>query len=84
MKVESKSETDSSKTNGWRRAAPVLGCGVGGCLLPILFLLFCAAVFHDIGGPLFWPMLAMPLAVIGFLVGCGIRAKGRARKDEGS
>ena len=51
---------------GWK--PPVIGCGAGGCLIPTLLFIVCL-VFGDIGGPLFWPILAVFLAVVGFVVG---------------
>ena len=45
-----------------------LGVGAGGCLLPILLLAITAAL-GDTGGPLFWPLISIPLALIGLGVG---------------
>jgi hypothetical protein len=49
-------------------AAPAIGCGVGGCLLPILLFIVCA-LLGDTGGPLIWPMAAVVFGGIGLLVG---------------
>ena len=45
---------------GWLRA--------GGCLLPMVLLAIVAAL-GDTGGPLFWPLITIPLALIGLAVG---------------
>jgi hypothetical protein len=57
----------------WQRSAPALGCGVGGCLVPFLVLLVCACVFHDTGGPLFWPMFAGLCGILGLGAGLAIK-----------
>jgi len=73
--------TDPAKEEGWRGFAPVLGCGIGGCILPFLLLLFCLIVFNDAGGPLFWPIIAVPMALVGLLIGISIRARGKAKEE---
>lgn len=47
----------------------LLGGVIGGCLIPLGLLLFAALVLRDTGGPLFWPLLAIPLGLIGLAVG---------------
>ena len=49
--------------------APALGCGVGGCLIPLLLFIFGLFVMNDIGGPLIWPMLSVFLGTIGLIIG---------------
>ena len=44
------------------------GAATGGCLAPI-FLFFVAAALGDTGGPLFWPILAVFLGLIGLVLG---------------
>ena len=61
-------------------SAPLIGCGVGGCLLPILLFLFCVIVLKDAGGPLFWPIIAVPLGLIGLGVGYGVRSYKNRKK----
>ena len=46
-----------------------MGCFSGGCLLPILLFFACAIFLGDTGGPLFWPIIAVPLGLIGLAVG---------------
>jgi hypothetical protein len=49
-------------------APPAIGCGVGGCLLPILLFIVCA-LLGDTGGPLIWPIGAVVFGGIGLVVG---------------
>jgi len=63
-------------------SAPLIGCGVGGCLLPCVLMLFFAIVYNDIGGPLFWPVIAIPLGAIGSAIGQSIRDR-RNRSSKG-
>jgi uncharacterized membrane protein len=53
------------------------GAVSGGCLLPVL-LLFVAALLGDTGGPLFWPIFALFLAVLGGCIGTFIRRNNRS------
>ena len=65
-------EHGPSDTRGRRRpgyAAPLLGCGLGGCLLPILLFIACAFFFGDTGGPLIWPIAAGLFGGIGLFLG---------------
>ena len=48
---------------------PAVGCGFGGCLLPTAGFLFCALILNDIGGPLFWPIIAGFSGFCGAFVG---------------
>jgi hypothetical protein len=66
-------EESPKPKKGWQNFAPLLGCGVGGCFIPLLLFLFCGLFLHDTGGPLFWPMIAVPLAIIGLGIGVEIR-----------
>jgi len=52
-----------------------VGAGTGGCLVPFVLLLFCGFVFHDVGGPLFWPLISVPLGFIGLAVGLWAHAE---------
>lgn len=48
------------------------GCGgafTGGCLLPLLLMVGITAATGDRGGPLFWGIIWIPLAVVGLLTG---------------
>ena len=54
--------------------APVMGCVTGGCLMPVLLFFACAIILGDTGGPLLWPFIAVPLGVIGLVVGFIYRA----------
>jgi hypothetical protein len=44
------------------------GCLSGGCLLPLLFLVFAIAA-GDMGGPLFWPLISIVGAILGIVLG---------------
>jgi hypothetical protein len=46
-----------------------VGGVIGGVLIPLALLLFAAVVLRDTGGPLFWPLIAIPLGLIGLSVG---------------
>ena len=52
---------------------PWIGCGIGGCLMPIgLFIL--VTLSKSVGIPfLFWLPIALLLAIIGFFAGLVIR-----------
>lgn len=56
------------------QAAPLIGCVSGGCLLPILLFFACAFLLGDTGGPLIWPIVAVPLGIIGLIAGFIYRA----------
>ena len=54
------------------RHARKVGCLSGGCLLPALLFGVVMAVAKsaaDLGGPLFWPLLAALGATLGFVTG---------------
>ena len=51
-----------------RRRRGLIGCGLGGCLAPLLLLLVSASL-GDTGGPLFWPLLALLLGAVGSVIG---------------
>jgi hypothetical protein len=67
---------DEIKPRKAGNAAPLIGCGLGGCLLPILLFLACA-IAGDTGGPLFWPIIAVPLGIMGLISGFQYRARRR-------
>ena len=50
-------------------SAPVVGCFSGGCLLPVILFLGCAHFLGDTGGLLFWPIIAVPLGLLGMTFG---------------
>lgn len=54
--------------------APMLGCVSGGCLAPTVLFFACAIFLGDAGGPLFWPFIAVPLGVVGMVLGFIYRA----------
>jgi hypothetical protein len=56
-----------------------LGAGTGGCLLPGVFFLIATAL-GDIGGPLFWPLISIPLGLIGLAVGLWFHAEFRTNR----
>jgi hypothetical protein len=60
-----------------RRHYGCAGAVSGGCLLPIL-LFIVAAFLGDTGGPLFWPILALFLGIVGGCVGTFIRRNKRS------
>jgi len=81
MNQNSQSQPPSANPeNGKIDSAPLIGCGVGGCLLPILLFLFCAIVLKDTGGPLFWPFIAVFLGLIGLGIGYGVRSHKKRKK----
>lgn len=53
---------------------PIIGCWVGGCCIPTILLLLCAAFLGDTGGPLIWPILSIVLGLLGLFLGIGIRS----------
>ena len=52
----------------------LIGAGAGGCLRPAL-LLGLAAALGDTGGPLFWPLISIPLALIGPAIGLFVHSE---------
>ncbi len=48
---------------------PMIGCGVGGCCIPMILILLCGAILKDTGGPLIWPIMSVLLGAIGLIVG---------------
>lgn len=78
-----KSEPEPHKKPGrkpLRKISPaLLGCGLGGCLIPTLLFLFSALVMRDTGGPLFWPILSLFLGISGLMIGVAAQSTG---KDE--
>ncbi|MDQ8201353.1 hypothetical protein QEH56_24555, partial [Pelagicoccus enzymogenes] len=75
-------ESETEDSNGWRRFSPLIGFGVGGCIIPSILFTFCLVVLRDIGGPLFWPIITLPMAGIGFLIGFGFRKKKNDQIEE--
>jgi len=55
------------------RSHSAKGCVIGGCIIPVLFFVFCSVVFNDTGDPLFWPILCVLLGIVGFVIGSGIK-----------
>lgn len=53
---------------GAGEAAPRIGCGVGGCLIPLLLFIACA-ITGDFGGPLFWPFIVLLSGGLGMIIG---------------
>ena len=66
------SDTGDARVAGYR--APVVGCVSGGCLAPMLLFFGCAIFLGDTGGPLIWPIFALPLGLIGLAIGFIYRA----------
>jgi hypothetical protein len=81
MSADQPPEADAARKEGWRGFAPVIGFGFGGCLIPFLLFLFCFGVLHDTGGPLFWPIIAAPMAIIGLVIGIVVRSSGKTEKE---
>ena len=50
----------------------LLGGVIGGFLIPLGLFVFAALVLRDTGGPLFWPLIAIPLGLIGLWVGASL------------
>ena len=71
---KSEIETSVSEKGGWRKFAPVLGGCTGGCLIPFLLFIFCGVVLKDTGGPLIWPIVAVPLGLAGLIAGMVVAA----------
>ena len=70
---------ESGEGNGGNRpgsgkGAPWIGCGLGGCLVPLLLFLACGIFLGDVGGPLFWPFIAAPLGGLGMAIGYAYRS----------
>lgn len=59
----------SRKVSEVSNLAPVIGCLSGGCLLPVILFFGCAYFLGDTGGLLFWPMIAVPLGLLGMIFG---------------
>jgi hypothetical protein len=57
-----------------------VGAGIGGCLLPAALFIIAGAVLRDTGGPLFWPLISVPLALIGLALGLWYHAEFRSKK----
>ncbi len=55
------------------------GAGIGGCLVPFVLLMI-AAASGDIGGPLFWPIIAFPLGILGMIIGLCFKRAARPRE----
>ena len=51
------------------RRDQAVGCVGGGCVLPLLLFVWAVFAAGDIGGPLFWPIIAVELGLFGFAVG---------------
>lgn len=66
-------KTGVARSNNWRDSAPQMGCAVGGCLVPLLLYLLCLIFLHDAGGPLIWPFVAVPCAMLGYAIGSAIK-----------
>jgi len=69
--------TEPKKRSRCRYA--LLGAASGGCLLPLI-LFFIAAVFGDTGGRLFWPLISIPLALIGLALGLWFHSEFRKKE----
>jgi hypothetical protein len=50
-------------------AGGLIGAGSLGCLVPVLLAIYCALVLGDMGGPLFWPIVAFFGAILGLTAG---------------
>jgi hypothetical protein len=57
-----------------------IGAGAGGCLLPAVLLLIAAAL-GDTGGPLFWPFISIPLALIGLAIGLFVHSEVKSKDN---
>lgn len=80
MDPELKQEEKQSLSRGLRHA-PLIGFAGGGCLLPLILFLICA-IQGDTGGPLFWPFIAIPLGLVGMIVGLVIQVARRRKESE--
>jgi hypothetical protein len=69
--------TDTKKRSGCWYA--FLGAAAGGCLFPLILLLIAAAL-GDTGGPLFWPIISIPLALIGLALGLWFHSEFRKKE----
>ena len=89
---EASTESNKQEMRKVSNSAEVKGCLVGslsgGCLLPLILFLLCAAIFDDVGGPLFWPFIALPLGfvggVAGLLIGFWIRSRSTTQAHNGT
>ena len=71
MSEESESH-DEKKVSRCRPSAPLLGCLSGGCLLPTLLFLVCAAMGNT-GALIIWPITVVVFGCIGLHIGVEIR-----------
>ena len=46
-----------------------VGCVAGGCAIPLLLFVLCLFAADGLGGPLFWPLIAVELGLFGFATG---------------
>lgn len=58
-----------------------MGASAGGCLIPMV-LFFMAAAGGDAGGPLVWPIIGIPLAVVGCAAGLCFYDVWKDRKND--
>jgi hypothetical protein len=71
---ETEYSPDDAKADGWRKHSPAIGCVSGGCVVPILFFFYCAFVYNDAGGPLFWPIFSGFAGIVGLAIGTVVRS----------
>jgi hypothetical protein len=54
---------------------------IGGFVIPVILFIGAAVVLRDTGGPLFWPLISIPLGLIGLAIGWWAHAEFRKRKE---
>ena len=69
---------ENTSTNGLEDG--LLGCGLGGCIAPIL-LMGLAGLLGGIGSPVFWPIIAFVCGVIGMFLGEAVGKKRRSKRE---
>jgi uncharacterized RDD family membrane protein YckC len=64
-------ESSSSESQIDRRywPEPIVGLIIGGMVVPSLLFIYCLMVLRDVGGYLFWPVIALGLGCVGFTLG---------------
>jgi hypothetical protein len=73
MKLPAHDHSSSDNKNDRRYwPEPVIGLAVGGVVVPGLLFIYCLKVLRDIGGYLFWPLIAVGLGSVGFMLGFAV------------
>lgn len=55
-----------------------LGLIVGGFVVPFILALVTSLILNDLGGPFFWVLIALPLGILGSIVGARLLCSANA------